>query len=294
MKSTKQFNNISDELKKQIPKLKPNEIVVFQMLNGVPNPEPDDKERAKQGEVLYPKVQIMTQFRIFDKFKNEYVDIVLADGWIGEVPSRARCFVPGNENGLQGSRFQGKFQVMGGVVRDEELFEVLFLSPQRKGTPCPDPSVEQIFELVDVKAGNTEKVGKFEQLKKVIDITAKMKPVDARRIMRALNQPEYQDDATLLAMVKDFATKNVDTFLKTYDNKDTYTMSELKDAIASKVLEHDFATGNVKLLGTVVTTLKVSSPELFPEAFVRWINTAENGKDVWNNIKNQMAKEETK
>lgn len=296
MKSTKLFNNISDDLKKQIPKLKPNEVVVFQMLNGIPNPEPDEKERSKQGVFLYPKVQIMTQFRVFDKYKGEggeYVDIVLADSWSGENPGRVRCFVPGNENGLQGSRFQGKFQCMGGVVRDEELYEVLYLSPQRKGTPCPDPSVEQIFELVDLKSGNQTKTTKFDQLTKVIEITKNIKASDARKVMKALNLPDYQDETTLMANLKDFATKNVDAFLQTYENKDSYLIADIMDAISAGVISHDLPTGNVSIEGAVITSIKVSSADVFPKAFAEWVNTAKNGKDVLANIKAQMEKSQT-
>jgi hypothetical protein len=293
MKSTKLFNNVSEELKKQIPKLKPKEVVAFQMLNGTPNPEPDDRERRKQGEILYPKVQLMTQFRIFDTHKGEYVDIVLADGWTGDTPSRTRCFVPGNENGLGGSRFQGKFQCMGGIVNEEELYEVLYISPQRKGTPCPDPSVEQIFEIIDLKAGNETKITKFDRLTKVIEITKKLTPKEARKIMRSLNQPDYQDDSTLLAMTKDFATRNVDTFLSTYENKDSYLKSDVMEAIAAKVIEHDLPTGDIKLSGTVIANIKVSNPDAFPESFVKWLNTSENGKDVLANIKAHMAKKQS-
>lgn len=298
MKSTKQFNNISDGLKKQIPKLKPNEVVVFQMLNGVPNPEPDDKERNRQGLILYPKTQVMTQFRIYDKDKKsegsdqegEYVDIVLADGWIGEIPSKARCFVPGNENGLAGSRFQGKFQCVGGVVKDEELFEVLYLSPQRKGTPCPDPSVEQIFEIVDLKASTKDSLGKFDKLKRVLDIVSKIEEADARSIMRALGQPEYQDKDVLMAKTKELATTKVDDFLITYDNKGRSLKSDITEAILTGVIFHDLSTGDITLGKTKVANIKVSNPDALPEAFMQWIVTSTNGQDVWNNIKAQMKK----
>lgn len=292
MKSTKQFNNISDELKKQIPKLKPNEVVVFQMLNGVPNPEPDEKERAKQGLTLYPKTQVMTQFRIFDTTKDEYVDIVLADGWIGEVPSKVRCFVPGNENGLQGSRFQGKFQCVGGVIRDEELFQVLWLSPQRKGTPCPDPSVEQVFEIVDLKASTKESLGKFDKLKKVLDIVATIEEDEARSIMRALGQPEYQDKDVLLAKTKELATTKVDDFLTTYGNKQRELKSHIVEAILSGVITHNLSTGDITLGKTTVANIKVSNPDALPKAFADWIETSTNGKDVWENIKKQMKGKE--
>jgi hypothetical protein len=297
MKKTKKYNNISDELMKQVPRLKPNESAVFRMLNGVPNPEPDEKERSKS-PVLYPKVQVLTSFRVFDKFqKNEdgtvgggYVDVVCADSWFGEEPTKIRTFVPGNEKGRSMSQFQGKFELKGGVVRDEELYQVLWLSPQRKGTPCPDPSVEQIFELVDAASDNTQKLTKFDRLQKVIDITKSMSPADARRVMRALNQPEIQDENTLLITTKDYATRNVEVFIKTYENKDTYLRSELKECIDGGIIDHDLASGDIRLMGATIGNLKVSTPDAFLDAFTQWVNTAENGKDVLTNIRSQMSK----
>jgi ABC-type microcin C transport system permease subunit YejE len=118
-------------------------------------------------------------------------------------------------------------------------------------------------------------------------------PKEARKIMRSLNQPDYQDDSTLLAMTKDFATRNVDTFLSTYENKDSYLKSDVMEAIAAKVIEHDLPTGDIKLSGTVIANIKVSNPDAFPESFVKWLNTSENGKDVLANIKAHMAKKQS-
>ncbi len=283
--------------------MKPGEVSVFQMLNGVPNPEPDEKERAKQGLVLYPKTQVMTSFRIYDKDKQsegsdqkgEYVDMVLAEGWMGDNPSRQRCFVPGNENGLSGSRFQGKFQCVGGIVREEELFEMLWLSPQRKGTPCPDSSVEQIFEMVDLKADSKSSTNKFNTLKKVIDILDKITEEDARRVMRALNQPDYQDKEVLIPKVREFGKNNVDLFLQTYESKDSAVKADIRNALDAGVLSHDLATGEVKLGGMKIADFKTQSTATFVDEFTRWIDTATNGKDVHANIKNQLeAKSETK
>ena len=103
MKSTKTFNNISDKLKASIPQLKPGQKAQFQMLTGMPNPEPDPREKAKQGEVLYGKVQVLTNFRVYDPYQKDgegnevggYVDVGCVDQWLGENPSKFRLFIPG-------------------------------------------------------------------------------------------------------------------------------------------------------------------------------------------------------
>lgn len=296
MKSSKTFNNISDRLKAEIPKLKPGEVVLFQMLNGVPNPEPDERERSKQ-PVLYGKVQVLTNFRIYDPYQKDsdgkevggYVDVGCVDQWFGEEPVKFRLFVPGaNEY----SRFMGKFQLQAGNVRDEELFQVLWLSPQREGSPCDDPSVEKLFKIVDHKADSKVTINKVDRLRKALEITANIKEEDARRVMSALNQPSYQDKEVLNAKVKEFAMNNVDLFIKTFESKDSYIKSDLREAMANGVLKYEHKTGAVKVGGAMIATLKVDDPAAFVDAFTKWIESAENGGDVLQNIKNQMKEPE--
>lgn len=301
MKSTKSFNNISDKLKAQVPKLKKDQRVSFQMLNGVPNPEPDPRERAKQGEVLYGKVQIMTVFRIFDKYQKDsegnevggYVDVGCVDQWDGDKPSRYRRFIPGITGvHLHNLAFGGRFDLIGGKVADEELFEILYLSPEREGSPCEDPSFEIKFKMIDERSGVKQTVNKVANLSRVIDITKTTSPAEARALMSALGQPKYQDEEVLMAKFKDYAVSNVDAFLSTYDSKETPMKASIQKAMEEKVLKHNLKTGEVKVGGATVATIKVDNPAAFPAAFMNWVETAENGKDVFDNIQNQMNKKE--
>jgi hypothetical protein len=294
MKSSKIYNNISDKLKAQIPKLKPGQVVTFYMLNGTPNPEPDPRERAKQGEVLYGKVQILTNFRIYDPYQQDgegnevggYVDVGCVDQWDGEKPLKFRLFVPGIKGG---SLFQGKFDLVGGKIQDEELFEVLWLSPQREGSPCADASVEVLFKILDVKAEAKATINKYDRLKKALDILSEISEEDARRVMMAVNQPVYQDNITLMAKLKEWALSNVDAFLNTYDNPKSHMKAEIKKAMDAGVLKYEFNTGDVKVGGATVTTMKMKDITGFVDALVMWINSAENGNDVLNNIRHQVA-----
>lgn len=292
MKSSKIFNNISDELRKQIPRLKPNETVVFHLTNGVPNPEPDDKERSKQ-PVLYPKVQLLTKYRLYDKFKDEYVDVGCVESWKGEEPIAFRCFIPGKNNaGAFMSFFPGKFELKGGNVADEELYEILWLSPQRKGTPCPDASVEQIFEIVDTQSEVKRANSTFEKLTKVIDILKEITPKRAKEVMSAINQPSYQDDVVLIAKLKEWAKSNVDDFIIAYESPLTPIKATLQEAVAAGVLSFDVKTGNINLGKTVITTMNMADYNDFVPEFAKWINTAENGKDVLANIQSRVSKKD--
>ena len=293
MKSSKTFNNISDKLKAQIPKLKPREVVLFQMTNGVPNPEPDEAERSKD-PILYGKVQLLTQFRIYDKYQKDsegnevggYVDCGCVDSWVGDQPAKFRCYVTGQG---QYARFQGKFQLQGGVVADEELYEIFYLSPQREGSPCADPSVETIFKIVDQKAEISSSVGKFESLKKAMEILENITPAKAREVFAALNQPNYQDDGVVIAKIKDFGRTNYELFLKTYNAPSTPVKGVIKESIGLGVISHDPGTGEVKMGDQVLCVLKTSKNADFGEVFSKWLDSAENGEDVLNNIKKQLS-----
>lgn len=296
MKSSKTFNNISAELKSKIPKLNPNDSVVFKMTNGVPNPEPDEKERSKD-PILYSKVQLLTKFRVFDPYQVDesgqkvggYVDVGCVESWKGDDPQAFRCFVPG----VGMSRFPGKFELKGGVVADEELFEILWLSPQRKGGPCPDSSVEVVFEIQDTKSESKATVSRFETLKKALDLTTTMKPEKAREMLAALNQPTYQDDEVLMAKIKEFASTKPKEFIDTYESEETPIRAIIRQALNENILGYDLATGEVKMGGTSLMVMKSESFDTFVQEFSKWVTTASNGKDVLNNIQSRMNKKET-
>jgi hypothetical protein len=302
MKSSKVFNNISDKLKTYLSekRLKPGQVVVVQMTNGVPNPEPDEKERAKQ-PMLYPKVQMLTQFRIWDDGQKDdtgkevggYIDVGLVDSWDGEKPRAFRSFVTGSNpsqaNAPIPSFFQGKFQLAGGNVREEELYEIFLLSPQREGSPCPDSNVEVIFKFVDAKAEVKSTMNSFAVLKKAMELADGITESKAAAVMAALNQPTYQDKEVLLAKVKELSKDKPEDFIKAYESKQTPVISLIKDAIGSGLVTYDISTGTIKLGAVEITKIKVSSNEALPQAFAQYLETSVNGSDVLANIQSQVS-----
>lgn len=300
MKSSKVFNNISDKLKAKIPKLKPGEQVVFRMLNGTPNPDPDPTEKEKN-PVLYGKLQIRTNMRIYDPYQKDsdgneiggYVDIGCVDQWQGENPLTFRFFVPGQG---QYSRFQGKFSLQGGNAKDEELYEILWLSPERKGSPCEDSSIEPMFEIIDLKADSKASVTRFDTLKKAINIATQLEEDEkqAAAIMAALNQPSYQDKSVLMAKLKELARDKPDDFIATYESNETPVIGVLREALDRGIINHDISTGEVKMGSVAIQTFKVADTAMFIPEFAKWITTAANGNDVLNNIKSRLEKKTVK
>lgn len=293
MKSTKTFNNISSKLKAQIPKLKPKEVVTFQMLNGTPNPEPDEKERSKS-PVLYGKIQVQTNFRIYDEHLTDedgkevggYVDVGCVDSWVGDRPDKFRLLVPGMGEYTQ---FQGKFSLMGGNIKDEELYEILWLSPERQGSPCQDSSVATLFKMIDLKSESKSTFDKVGRLRKSLEIANNISEADARKVMAALNQPNYQDKEVLMAKIGELARDKYDLFIQTYESPETSLKAEMKEALDAGIISHDLRTGKVSIGDVLLTTLKIDNSTSFVTEFTKWINGAENGKDVLGNIRKQLA-----
>jgi hypothetical protein len=294
MKVVKNFNNISEELKKTIPTLKHGEIKTFLMLNGVPNPDPDPKEQSKD-PILYGKKQIRTNFRIYDQYlKNSdgekvggYVDVGAVERWDGDKPERFVMLVPGMTDG---SRFQGKFSLTGGKQYDTELFEVLWLSPEREDSPCPENGTAPLFKLLDFKADAKKSNSRFDTLKKAIDYADAIKADKAAEVMAALNQPTIKDHEILLAKVKELARTQPEEFIKTYESEETPIKSIIRAAMDAGILSHDPLTGEVKMGAVKLTILRLETAEAFVPNFVKWVNTADNGKNVLNNIKSQLEK----
>jgi len=133
---------------------------------------------------------------------------------------------------------------------------------------------------------------KFDTLKKALDLSAVITPQKAKQVMAALNQPTYQDEQVLMGKVKEIASSKPDLFIQTYESNETPIRAMIREAIDAKVLDHDLPTGKVTIDGMVIATLKTETTELFVPSFAKWLNTAENGKDVLNNIKSRLEKKE--
>lgn len=124
MSDSKKYNNFSDKLLKQLPKLKPGEKIKFQ-LNGV---RPD----KQTGKMICPNSFSLRPFdRIFDPYageNGEYVDVAYI---LGEAPA------PVDSNKQSITRFgrvrftrttAGTIEIIGGHKEMEKMLPLLFFS----------------------------------------------------------------------------------------------------------------------------------------------------------------------
>lgn len=284
MQTVGNYNNISEELRKDIPKLEGT--AVFQMLNGVPNQEDDQK---KEMPFVFGKTQLATQYQIKDPHSGQVVDIVLAEGWTKDrQPEKARCYVVGYGE----THFRGSFMLREGVVDDEALWPILWLSPQREDSPCKDPKVQPLFKLLNQKDDNKKSTDRWANLDKAIGVMKKMKEEQGRKIAAALNWPEYKGEwSTIEAKLKDFARTNVDEFLAAAEDEKLDSKATLKNALDAGILVHDPVSNEVKLGSSVLTTLEKTPTFNLISSLQQWFDTAPNGKQVLEGIEKKLKKE---
>jgi hypothetical protein len=288
MKTIGNYNKISEELKKKIPTLKPGEVKTFQMLNGLPNNDPEEAVR-RANPVLYGKTQLLTQYRIWDAdIKNDkgekiggYVDIVLAKGWHNNEPTGAKMFVPGIDAG----QFTGKFDLVGGRLDDQELWEVLYLSPERQGSPCPDESVPVKFKLLDFAKETEGTLTDFDIMMKALEQAKKMSKEDAEKVMASKNL-NFGTEKELRAAVMTFAKEQSKEFLRVAEDPNTATKATLKKAFDAGILTHEAGTNRVLHGSDLLTTLKDGENVLTDT--LSWVLSAKNGKQVLSAVEKKL------
>jgi hypothetical protein len=294
MQTVGKFNTISEDLMKSIPQLEVGQAVTFEMLTGVKNNDPDEKERQRN-PVLYPKANIPTRDRIKDPYlakqgKDAWVEIVVADYWDKERPIE-RLFVPGLSDGVTNFQFGGKFSLVGGNQRDEELYEYLMITNFNQDSILGegrDTSKTPLFKLVNTKAASQKTLTGFATLKEAVSVISKMSASEARKIGAALNWNEFTDDDAILAEAANLARSNPEEFLKVYKDPNLETKAAIRKALDTNILNFDMATGKVNIGSQEITTVAKQDRGNVTDALTQFILSAKNGKEVLENIKSQL------
>lgn len=281
------YNKISKELEEAIPEMA--EVVTFQLLNGVSNPEPDPTERAKL-PVLFGKTQLRTQFRVRDPFSKKNIDIVLAEDWTEDnKPTKAVCFVAGAGE----MHFNGLFSLQSSIASDRDLYEVLWLSPERKGSPCADASVPVKFEIVSKKEKAQTTSDKIEKLRAALEAARDIKEPEGREFAASMGWNQDEEWEVLHPQIKEFARSEPEAFVARVKSDDTKNKAILKKALDAKIIEFDEVSYEVVLGTTLLVTLSKSNNFNLLDSLHAWAASAKNGNKILEGISKQLkAKEE--
>lgn len=290
MKVQGSFNKISDKLKALIPPLKEGEVITYQLLTGVPNPDTDENEK-KKNPVLYGKIQIPTNDRVYDKWQKDnegkespgYVDIGAVAFFEKDTPHFIFLFP-----GMGHSIFSGKFSLMMGKIEDDELYEFLSLSNRNESNPNRDKSITPLFKQVNALADSKAASGKIGILKRAINAASDIDEADARKLAASLNWNDFSDFQILKAEIETYASRNPDKFLAAYDDPKKDIKADLKFALDAKIIDFDMSTLSVKMGESILTRLTDSSNIL--GGIFSWQQSAKNGDQVLEGIRKQLTK----
>jgi hypothetical protein len=277
----KNLNQISEELENQIPKLDNGQEVVFQMLNGHPNNDMDRDERERN-PILYGKTQLSTKIRIKDPFNKKIVDIGVPMAVERDTVVTFRPFLTGLNQGV----FTGKFSLIGGRIQDEELFEILWLSPEREGSPCQDATVTPIYKIVEPRKETQKTLGKVDTLRKALNTLNDM--TDEQIIEFAASKNISGDIDHCKQKVSELAKGEPEKFLEANEDPNKVMKANLKKAFDKNVLNTDPVTGKVSTGKSVLFTMKQDDMSDQLTAVTSWMNTAANGKKVYEGILKQL------
>jgi hypothetical protein len=281
MNKFKNLNNISEELEKQIPKLENGQEVVFQMLNGHINNDMDRDERERN-PILYGKTQLATKITIKDPYNKKIVDVGVPQAIDRDNVVSFKPYLTGLNQGI----FTGKFSLIGGKIQDEEFFEVFWLSPEREGSPCQDANIQPIFKILEAKKESQKTLNKLETLKKALNVMGDM--TDEQLTEFAASKNISGDIDHIKMEVGKIAKGEPDKFLAANEDPNKEIKANLKKAIDKNVLVIDLVTKKVSTGNSILFTLKQDEGVDELTAIAMWINSAANGKKVYEGILKQI------
>lgn len=191
------FNGVSDELKKELIKpVKQDEILYFQLLNGV-------FDAALGREAFGASRSIPLKDRIWDKYAvNDKGEVVGAYVEIG-VPDPAyikdnrveRCkkfWVESIANGVPGN---GQFELMSNNIEHMEIYEFLCISNGNRDNPYRGKSKDPLYYRKDVESERKNQQEKdFKELKAKLKLFTKHNPDKAKELTGLI--PKSEDVTT--------------------------------------------------------------------------------------------------
>jgi len=280
------FNDISAELKAQIPPM--GKEMVFQMLNGQRNPDPDAEEQRRK-PMIYPKQNIPMTDRIKD-VDGSWKDMIVAESWSGDKPNNPRFFMAGLD--LYGI-FNGKFSLSQGNAEDEELYEYLMVSNYTENSILGknrDTTKQPLVKYLDLKAASTVKTKSLDTLREALNIAKDMSVKEAKIFNQSINGNQYVIDEELLAAVGDFARSKPEDFIKIYNDPNKELRGVVKQALDLNIIGFDMQTGQVRMGENILTTINEAQRANALAAITSWIDSAKNGAEVLKSIKAQLKK----
>lgn len=284
------MQGISKELQSKIPKLKPGEKVIFEIL-GI------RYDAGLKKHIIRNSTGVPATDRIYDKWANggegDYVDISYV---VSERPSGPNSTLATvKELGtIMFTRDQaGRIIVRGGNKREEALYEYLYLSNYNASNAGKEwfirPNSGFIFQ--QVKQAETSKSflkrkRMIRQAEEAIDIMADSKLREVAKGL-SLNTDDFTDVDTIREILYKRANENPESVLKLDDDLMITYIALAKDAEKAGVIKKDISN-SVWRWSDGDDIICVIVPGKSAEESIAQFFTLDKGQSVYNAINSQL------
>ena len=283
------INKISGEYQKELDdkRLMPGQVAQFRLLDGVLNPDPE--ERRKEGkEIIWKQVSfIKGQDRIRDPHSGKVVDI----GVVKQVDEKGKAtfdewvFSPRDSNGF--------ITLVGGNLRHEMWYEFMLIKNENQSNPHRDKNIKVKFKLIDAAKESKEQNRKDDLLTDMLVLVKSFSKSERQEVAAAYGWDRHSEDEVITQRLREIAKKDPEGFSKIVGNKyDLSVRAIINDALAENVVTYAPLENKYTFTKTeeVICTLTRSESVEPKDQFLEWLKTHNSGKAVIKNIKTQLSK----
>lgn len=276
------FNAISEELRKQIVPLGPNDMIEYQLLEKVTIQDPATGRR----ETRHPHRQMYAKDTIFDPYLNDGAGGMVDIG----VPAAAGIDVKNSTVNLcEKFEFErprdGILALSGRVAFHRELHEYFqicnFLQEGLIGENR-DSAHPILFRMIDNKKEARKKTSELKIKRDVFVFVSNMTLEEMRDFAASMNWDEYKSDAEILeAKIGQFS----DEFPKAFNDEIQSPLFKKKAIIKralGTIISYDPTNHSMKWAngGGVIASMERRTGENEVTAFAKWLSTAGNGEKI--------------
>lgn len=285
------INKISDKYQEELEekRLAPGQVVQFKLLDGVLNPDPD--ERRKEGkEIIWKMVDfIRGKDTIRDPHTGKLVDI----GVVKELDDKGRpicdqwTIMPRNSNGF--------ITIVGGNVSQERWYEYMLICNENESNPHRDKNKKAKFKLVDAERESKEKSHQYDVLTEMLVFVRDLSKSEKMEVAGAYGWDRNSSEEIITTRLKEIVVKDPEGFKKVVGNKiDLSIRSLINEALTEGVITYAPLENKYTFTktGEVICTLTRSESVESKDQLLEWLKTHNSGKTVLKNIKLQLKSSE--
>lgn len=286
MEALKDLNKVSTSLQAWVDKYKPtgSKPAKFRAIGGQTNL---DKETKEKTPIHWPQIiTIPGTDRIYDTFDKKQVAI----GHVKTVDTSTDKPIFSSIK-IHAAQSEGYLYLYADNVEDMLAFEYLMLSNYNEMNPYRNKSVAAMYTYIDEKEMNKKRVETTDTLMKAIMLLNDMDAFSTRNMAIVYGVDKDQNPTDIRTDLFEKISKDAKTaqaFIDTFNDKDLEMRVILKEARVSGVVIFNAEENSMAWPdGKIFATLARSEGKDVDDRFVDWVKTAQNGMEIFGNIKGQ-------